>query len=103
MIAAMQEACSLLGRGAVGRAPELTEKPPLAASGVHQLFEAQALRSPDATALVFKDQQLSYRALNRRAAALSRALTEQGVKPGDLIGVCAERGAPLAAGVLGGL
>jgi amino acid adenylation domain-containing protein len=101
MIAGLQETCPLLDSGAVGRAPELAEKALPAPNGVHQLFEAQALRSPDATALVFNDQQLSYRALNRCADAVSRALKERRIKAGDLIGVCAERGAALAAGVLG--
>lgn len=45
---------------------------------VHELFEEQAERTPDAVALVFEDQQLTYRELNRRANHLAHTLRELG-------------------------
>jgi amino acid adenylation domain-containing protein len=58
---------------------------------VHQLFEEQADKSPDATAVVFKNQQLSYAELNRRANRLAHYLRGLGVKPDDRVAVCVER------------
>ena len=52
---------------------------------VHQLFEEQALRTPDAIAVVFEDQQLTYRELNERANQLARYLQRQGVTSGSSI------------------
>jgi amino acid adenylation domain-containing protein len=58
---------------------------------VHHLFEAQAARTPEATALVFKDRRLSYRELNERAEALAGALASLGVGPESLVAISAER------------
>ncbi|WP_375476969.1 amino acid adenylation domain-containing protein [uncultured Nostoc sp.] len=58
---------------------------------IHQLFEAQVARTPDAVAIVFEDQQLSYRELNQRANQLAHYLQKQGVKPEVLVGICVER------------
>ncbi|MCS0710137.1 AMP-binding protein, partial [Massilia aurea] len=44
---------------------------------LHQLFEEQAARQPDATAIVFEDQHLSYSELNRRANRLAHRLIAQ--------------------------
>jgi amino acid adenylation domain-containing protein len=57
-----------------------------------ELFEAQALSTPDSVALVFEDRQVTYRALNRRAAALAGHLQELGVGPEAPVALCAERG-----------
>ncbi len=70
-------------------------------SCVHELVEQQALRTPQATAVVFGDQRLSYAGLDRRAARLAGLLVERGVRPGDLVGVCLERSAETAVAVLG--
>lgn len=67
---------------------------------VHQAFEAQAARSPEATALVFEDRVLSYAELNARANALARRLQEHGVEPGRTVGLCVERGPLLLIGAL---
>ena len=48
---------------------------------VHQLFEEQVEQSPDAVAVVFEDQQLTYRELNERSNQLAHYLIEQGVPP----------------------
>ena len=66
----------------------------------HQLFEAQVERSPDTVAVVFKDEQLTYRELNQRANQLSHHLQKLGVKPEVLVGICVERSLSMIIGVL---
>ncbi|HSL83259.1 MAG TPA: condensation domain-containing protein, partial [Thermoanaerobaculia bacterium] len=56
-----------------------------------ELATAQAARTPDATALVFRDRWVSYGELSRRTAALARRLRALGVGPGAVVAVCAER------------
>jgi len=68
---------------------------------IHELFEAQVARIPDAVALTFEDQQLTYRELNRRANHLARQLRAAGVGPDYIIGLCVERSLNLVIGVLG--
>ncbi len=68
---------------------------------VHQQFEAQAARTPDATALVFQNKSLSYRELDARANQISNALIEKGVAPGDFVAVCVNRSTDLVAALLG--
>ncbi|GLS85407.1 hypothetical protein GCM10010873_03800 [Cypionkella aquatica] len=67
---------------------------------VHQAFEAQALRTPDAVALVCNDDSLSYAALNARANQAAHVLIEMGVRPGTLVGLCAHRSLDLLIGAL---
>jgi amino acid adenylation domain-containing protein/non-ribosomal peptide synthase protein (TIGR01720 family) len=67
---------------------------------VHQLFEAQARQTPDATALVFAEQALSYAELNVRANRLAHRLIEQGVGPDQLVGVALERGVEMIVALL---
>jgi amino acid adenylation domain-containing protein len=68
---------------------------------IHQLFEAQAERAPNATALVYENDHLSYRELNRRANQLAHYLRALGVQPEDRIGICVERSVELIVAVLG--
>ena len=58
-------------------------------SCIHELFEAQVERTPEAVAVVFEEQSLTYAALNARANQLAWYLREQGVGPDQLVGVCA--------------
>ncbi|MEM9220749.1 MAG: AMP-binding protein, partial [Cyanobacteria bacterium P01_F01_bin.150] len=58
---------------------------------LHQLFEAQAEKSPDAIALIFEDQKLTYHDLNCKANQLAHYLQRLGVEPEVLVGVCIER------------
>lgn len=58
---------------------------------IHQLFEAQATRAPDAIAFVYEDQALSYRELNEQANQLAHYLQTCGVRPEELVGVCLNR------------
>jgi amino acid adenylation domain-containing protein len=66
-----------------------------------QRFEAQVVRTPDAAALVFQDQQLTYRALNERANQLAHHLRRLGVGPEVLVGLCLERSFDMIVGILG--
>lgn len=58
---------------------------------IHQLFTEQAVKTPDNIAVVFEGEQLSYRELNNQANQLANYLTQLGVKPDVLVGVCLER------------
>jgi amino acid adenylation domain-containing protein/non-ribosomal peptide synthase protein (TIGR01720 family) len=67
---------------------------------VHQLFEQQVERTPDAVAIVDQDQWQSYRALNQRANAIAHRLQSLGVGPGVLVAVCMERSANMVSALL---
>jgi amino acid adenylation domain-containing protein len=68
---------------------------------LHQLFEAQVEKSPDAVAVVFEDQQLTYRELNTKANQLAHYLQKLGVKPEVLVGICVERSLEMVIALLG--
>ena len=68
---------------------------------IHQLFEEQVERTPEATAVVFEDQQLTYRELNNRANQLAHYLRKLGVGPEVLVGICVERSIEMVVGLLG--
>jgi len=68
---------------------------------LQELFEAQVERSPEAVAVVFEDQELSYRELNQQANRLAHYLREQGVRPDTLVGLCVERSLEMVVGILG--
>ncbi|MEV0378543.1 amino acid adenylation domain-containing protein [Nonomuraea sp. NPDC050643] len=58
---------------------------------VHEAIEAQSRRTPERTAVVAGTTRLGYAELNRRADDVAHALSERGVGPGGLVGVCLER------------
>lgn len=68
---------------------------------VHELFEAQVERTPDAVAVVCGDRQLTYRELNARANQLAHCLRKRGVGREVLVGVFLERSPEMVVGVLG--
>ena len=68
---------------------------------IHSLFEEQAAKTPDAFAVVFEDQQLTYKELNQRANQLAHYLRVMGVKPEILVGICVERSIEMVVGLLG--
>jgi amino acid adenylation domain-containing protein len=68
---------------------------------IHQLFEAQAERTPDAIAVVFEHEQLTYGELNRRANQLARYLQALGVGPEVPVGLCLEPSLAMIVGLLG--
>ena len=68
---------------------------------VHQLIEDQSLRSPDAIAVAFESQSLTYSELDRRANQLARYLIKLGVRAGALIGISVDRSLEMMVGLLG--
>jgi amino acid adenylation domain-containing protein len=68
---------------------------------VHELFEAQAAKTPDAVALVYENGQLSYSELDRRSNQLGHYLRELGVGPDVIVGLCVERSLEMVVGLLG--
>jgi amino acid adenylation domain-containing protein len=68
---------------------------------LHDLFEAQAASTPDATALVFEDKSLTYGELDARSNQLARHLRKLGVGRESLVAVCAERSIEMVVGLLG--
>jgi amino acid adenylation domain-containing protein len=68
---------------------------------IHQLFEAQVEQTPDAVAVIFKDEQLTYRELNSKANQLAHHLQTLGVKRETLVGICVERSLEMIVGLLG--
>ncbi|MEH1779536.1 MAG: amino acid adenylation domain-containing protein [Nostoc sp.] len=67
---------------------------------IHQLFEQQVKRTPDAVALLFENQKLTYRKLNEQANQLAHYLQNQGVKPDVLVGICMERSVEMVVALL---
>ncbi|UOY05743.1 amino acid adenylation domain-containing protein [Muricauda sp. SCSIO 64092] len=65
------------------------------------LFEEQVQNSPQAIAVEFDENQMSYQELNRRANQLAHYLIKKGVSSNDLVGVCVERSFELIIGILG--
>jgi natural product biosynthesis luciferase-like monooxygenase protein len=72
-------------------------------STIHALFEAQAERTPDAVAVVFRDQSLTYRDLDRRANVLARQLRTRNAGPGRLVGIFMRRSIDMVVAMLGTL
>lgn len=68
---------------------------------IHQLFEKQVERSPDAIAAIYKDERLTYQELNDRANQLAHYLQKVGVGPEILVGICVERSLEMLVGLLG--
>lgn len=66
----------------------------------HQLFEQQVELTPDAVAVVFEQQQLTYRQLNTKANQLAHYLQKLGVKPDVIVGICSERSLEMVVGLL---
>jgi amino acid adenylation domain-containing protein/non-ribosomal peptide synthase protein (TIGR01720 family) len=69
-------------------------------SCIHELFEAQAGRTPDMIAVTFRDEQLTYAQLNARANKLAHALVEHGVGGEVLVALLAERGIDFLTAIL---
>ncbi|KAG0349862.1 hypothetical protein BGZ54_004145, partial [Gamsiella multidivaricata] len=67
---------------------------------IHQMFEDQAARTPDAVAIVYEDQTLTYDELNARANRLAHQLIGLGVNPDALVALCLERSPAMVVGML---
>ncbi|WP_414561750.1 aminotransferase class III-fold pyridoxal phosphate-dependent enzyme [Anabaena sp. CCY 9613] len=68
---------------------------------IHELFEQQVQKNPDAVAVEFAGQQLTYQELNSRANQLAHYLQSLGVKPEVLVGICVERSLEMLVSILG--
>ncbi|MBF2048622.1 MAG: amino acid adenylation domain-containing protein [Elainella sp. C42_A2020_010] len=68
---------------------------------IPQLIERQVEKSPNATAVIFQQEQLTYRELNEKANQLAHYLKELGVQPETLVGICVERSLTMFIGLLG--
>jgi amino acid adenylation domain-containing protein len=68
---------------------------------IHQLFEQQVEQTPDAVAVVFEDEQITYKELNQRANQLAHHLGNLGVGQEVLVGICVERSLDMVVGLLG--
>ena len=77
-----------------------TGLPPSATDTLHGRFLEQAARTPEAVALVAADATLTYDALRQRVLRRAHTLHAQGVRTGDLVGVCLPRGAELLVSLL---
>ncbi|WP_086956409.1 non-ribosomal peptide synthetase, partial [Xenorhabdus innexi] len=67
---------------------------------IHQLFEQQAEKTPDATALIYEKQSFSYAELNRNANRLAHQLIALGVQPEQRVAVCVKRSPSRIVGLL---
>lgn len=68
---------------------------------IHQLFETQVTKTPEAIAIVFGEQTLSYKQLNKKANQLADYLRIQAIKPETVVGICVERSLEMVIGLLG--
>lgn len=70
---------------------------------IHQLFEEQVEKTPQALAVVYENQQLTYQELNQQANKIAHYLQRFGVKPDVPVGICVERSLAAAIAILGTL
>ncbi|URZ15357.1 non-ribosomal peptide synthetase [Clostridium felsineum] len=68
---------------------------------VVDLFEEQVEKTPDNTALIFEDKQLTYSELNRKVNQVARKLRKLGIKPDDFVAIVAERSIEMIVGIYG--
>ncbi len=68
---------------------------------IHQLFESQVEKTPDAIAVIFGEEKLTYFELNNKANQLAHYLQKLGVKPENLVGISVERSLEMVVGLLG--
>jgi len=68
---------------------------------IHELFEEQVERTPEAVAVQYEEQSLTYRQLNSKANQLARYLRGKAVGADALVGICVERGPAMVVGLLG--
>ncbi len=89
------------GRRPIARSNEELRTPYSRDACVHQLFERQAARTPDAVALTFGDKELRYLELRTKANQLAHHLRKLGVRRGSIVGTYLERSLELFVGMLG--
>lgn len=67
----------------------------------HKLFEEQVEKTPDNIALIFNEQEITYRTLNTKAKQVAEYLLESNIKPDDLVAISMERSIEMITGILG--
>jgi amino acid adenylation domain-containing protein/non-ribosomal peptide synthase protein (TIGR01720 family) len=67
---------------------------------IHQLFTEQAIKTPNAVAVIFGDSQLNYQELNSKANQLAHYLQQNGVKPEIIVGICCDRSLEMVISLL---
>src|SRR5688572_21926392 len=72
-------------------------------SAIPAVFEAHVARAPNAVAVAFKGEELTYAELNRRANLVAHSLWQRGVNPGMPVGICVNRSLEMVVGLLGAL
>jgi len=70
-------------------------------AGIHEIFEAQAAETPDAAAIEFAGERLTYRELNARANQVAHYLIKRGIGPADMVGVSIDRSFEMVVAILG--
>jgi len=70
-------------------------------ASIQELFESQVRKNPDAVAIVFKDQELTYSQLNERSNKLGHWLIQEGIGPDSLVGLCMDRSPDVIIAILG--
>ena len=85
-----------------------TEAPYPKDKTIYQLFEEQVIKTPNNTAVVFEDSELTYKELNQKSNQLARLIrtkyqriNNKDLKPDSLIGLCVERSIDMIVGILG--
>jgi amino acid adenylation domain-containing protein/thioester reductase-like protein len=73
----------------------------LSSTSIHQLIETQVSQTPDAIAVVFQEQSLTYRELNQKANQLAHYLKAKGVQPEVMVGICVDRSIEMIVALLG--
>jgi amino acid adenylation domain-containing protein/non-ribosomal peptide synthase protein (TIGR01720 family) len=68
---------------------------------VQELFEEQVSRTPDNMALVFEDNEITFRVLNESSNQLALVLRDRGVKPDSMVGIMVDRSIEMMVGILG--
>jgi amino acid adenylation domain-containing protein/non-ribosomal peptide synthase protein (TIGR01720 family) len=68
---------------------------------IHQLFEEQVAKNPDAVAVIYEQESLTYQQLNQKANQLAHYLQSLGIKTEELVGICLERSPLIIIGILG--
>ncbi|MCB2311584.1 condensation domain-containing protein [Clostridium tagluense] len=68
---------------------------------IHQIFEEQVKKNPDNIAVVYEDEQLTFRELNRKANNLAHILRKKGAKQDTIIGLMVDRSVEMIIGILG--
>ncbi|SKB14961.1 non ribosomal peptide synthetase, involved in aeruginosin biosynthesis [Planktothrix sp. PCC 11201] len=78
-----------------------TESPYPRDQCIHQLFEEQVTKNPDAIAIIYEQESLTYQQLNQKANQLAHYLKSLGVETDSLVGICVERSLEMIVGLLG--